>query len=127
MATLTSYQQKDIPLMQFSTLSNFTFTLKDSNNVPINLTGATVYFCLKKDIDAENANAEMFKVITLHSDPLNGTTTIEFTDGDWDFDLVADDNGNFTYWYAISFVLADGRRDTAFWGKATVIKCTVKN
>lgn len=127
MAFFTSYKQTDIILMQTSTYSSFTFILKDADDVAINLTGATIYFALKKDLDLNDNESQIFKTVTSHTDPINGISTFKLTDTDWSFTLEEDDNGNYIYWYAIKFVLADGSKDVPFWGKATIIKCPVKS
>jgi len=60
---------------------NFTWTYK-KNSVIQDLTGATVYFTVKReesDLDATDASAIIKADVTSHSDPLNGTTVIALT------------------------------------------------
>lgn len=53
-------------------------TFKDENNAPINLTGYTVFFTMKKrpDDDADDSEAPLKKTVTVHTDPTNGITHI---------------------------------------------------
>lgn len=68
---------------------SITFTLTDENGDPVNLTGSTVYFTAKKQIDddAADAKAVISKDVTSHSDPVNGETIINLTSSDTDIDL----------------------------------------
>lgn len=117
--TITQYKQTDIVLMQYSTYPVRTFEIN------IDLSGGKVYFIVKENIDDENVDAVIFKTVTdiTYSDATEKSqANIELSDSDWDFTLTADANGEYTYWYAIEFEDSDGKRDTPFWGKATIIR-----
>lgn len=61
-----------------------------------NITGWTVYFTLKKNIDDADTAAVLKKDITSHTDPTNGKTEIKLTNTDTDtFDG--------TYYYDIQY------------------------
>jgi hypothetical protein len=56
----------------------FPVTVTDSLGAPINLTGQTLYFTVKRvlDDDLTDANAVISKNITNHSDPTNGISSV---------------------------------------------------
>ena len=57
--------------------SSVTITVTDANNVPLDLTGRTVFFTVKNrdDYSDDDALALITETITVHSDPTNGITT----------------------------------------------------
>lgn len=77
---------------------NINLTLTDVDATPIDLTGATVVFAVKKKektlqaYDGDQATAEILIEQTVHTDAPNGETTIEVTNDDTD--LVP---GNYVY------------------------------
>lgn len=62
----------------------YTVTFTDSNGAAIDITGYTVWFTVKSDVDDTDANAKIQKVVTSHSDPTNGQTQIDLTNADTD-------------------------------------------
>jgi hypothetical protein len=82
-----------------------TLTFTDKNNQPINLTGATLWFTVKKNPLDSDADAVIQKQITNHIDPINGISSVIITPEDtenldtmkyyYDFQLV-DPSGNVT-------------------------------
>ena len=50
--------------------------------LPVDITDAKVMFTLKKTLLQEDADAPLKKDITIHSDPINGTTEIPLTNAD---------------------------------------------
>ena len=73
---------------------------------PINLTGATVTFTLNTDSSpSADSSAALQKVVTTHTSPLLGITSITITNadtqaltpGDYNYDIqIKDASGNFT-------------------------------
>ena len=68
-----------------------TFT---ENDVPVNITGYTILFTVKKqcDINKDDDFALIKKTITTHSDPTHGESTLILSSTDTDID-----EGNY-YW-----------------------------
>ena len=54
----------------------YTLTFKDSNGVVIDITGWTVCLMVKKDINDSDATALITKLVTSHTNPTQGVTTI---------------------------------------------------
>lgn len=61
------------------------FSLEE-NNIPIDLTGSTVFFTVKSNLDDTDEQALISKEITVHTAPLLGETEIELTSEDTDID-----------------------------------------
>lgn len=60
--------------------ASFTLTVKNkTTGIPIDLTGITINFTVKdpEDNSTTDINAIITKDITVHSDPVNGITTLE--------------------------------------------------
>lgn len=59
----------------------FEITFKDENALPINITGYTVFFTLKKklDSDATDDEASIKVSVTSHTDAVNGETSVSLT------------------------------------------------
>jgi len=57
----------------------FEITLADEDGAPIDLTGAIIYFTVKKRKSDSDANASISKVITDHTSPENGESLISLT------------------------------------------------
>ena len=82
------------------------FTYKDSSGAAIDITGYTLFFTAKPDIDddATDAEAVITKDVTSHSSPTDGESIITLTNSDTDIDIgqyladiqVKDDSGNIT-------------------------------
>jgi len=63
----------------------------DSDDVAINLTGSTVFFTVKRNIEDTDAQALISKSVTSHSSPTTGETSIPILASEADID------GNFFY------------------------------
>lgn len=61
---------------------DFIFTIKDSNDVAVNITGYTFYFTVKENATDDDGDAKIDKTITSHTDPANGQTTISLNSTD---------------------------------------------
>jgi hypothetical protein len=70
---LTLYEGVDTPLV---------VTLKDSDGDPINITDYTFLFTVKKRLKDEDVDAIIKKVVTTHTSPTLGITTILITEED---------------------------------------------
>jgi hypothetical protein len=53
-----------------------TTTFKDADGVVIDITGYTVFFTAKSDLKLADADAEISKEITVHTNPTQGETQI---------------------------------------------------
>ena len=71
-----------------------TYTLKfaDEDNSPIDITGWTVFFTMKANIDDVDNDAKIKKDITTHTDPTNGETEISLSATD-----TAQDIGSYVF------------------------------
>lgn len=65
---------------------------KNSAGVPINITGATVYFTVKKSYDLDDTNATIQVINTVHQDAINGISTIVLTP-----EMTKKEIGNYVY------------------------------
>ena len=75
----------------------WTVNFTDENGDPIDLTGGTVWFTVKKYSKLginDDVNEVIQKEITTHTDPVNGITTIELSSVETDVDAGE-------YWYDI--------------------------
>lgn len=79
-------------------------TFTDADGVAINITGYTIFFTVKANINDADADALISKNITSHSNPSGGITYLTLTDADtdvavgqypYDFKL-KDGSGNFS-------------------------------
>jgi len=80
----------------------------------LNITGWTIYFTVKENIDDDDNDAVIKKDITSHSDPTGGTTFIVLTTDD------TNREGNFHY--DIKYKDSDGNSDILVKGKITFEK-----
>jgi len=78
---------------------NYKLILTDNSGNPIDLTGKTVIFTVKKSENDDDSNAKIQKVITTHTDPVNGKTEISLLPDDTElepdtyiFDIQLSDN-----------------------------------
>lgn len=62
----------------------FEITFKDSDGVAIDITGATVFFTVKKRITDPDSEAVISKTITSFTDPTNGLATLQLSNTDTD-------------------------------------------
>jgi hypothetical protein len=82
----------------------FTVNFTDSDGVAVNITGWTVYFMVKTDINDLDADSLISKTITSHTSPTTGQTSFTITRAnteDLDFGI---------YVYDIQFIKDDGTR-----------------
>lgn len=104
---------KNITIDQGKTkILNLSFT--DENGVAYNLTGATVYLTVKKKYTQTDAQANLQKTITVHTDAVNGITQIEFIPADtatipignyfYDVQIVDSNNKKFVVFDGVFFV-----------------------
>lgn len=61
---------------------SYTLYFKDENNVAIDITGYTVFFTVKLELDDSDDDAVIQKTITVHSSPTEGVTVIELSPTD---------------------------------------------
>jgi hypothetical protein len=54
----------------------YTLTFKDGSGVAYNITSWLVFFTLKKQHDVYDADADLQKMVSTHTDPTNGQTQI---------------------------------------------------
>ena len=97
----------------------FTLTFKDGDGNVIDITGWTISMMIKKDINDTDANALISKVVTSHTNPTGGITTITIDRADTS-DL---DYGE--YVYDLQIIKNDGKYKSSPTDKF-IIKSTVK-
>ena len=102
----------DIEVFRGDTFTR-TLTFLDNSQDPIDITGWTVYFTIKKDKDDPDASAVIKKDITSHSVPLSGQTILSLTASELD-DLLGD------YYYDFQIKKDDGTIKTLVVGKFIV-------
>lgn len=56
-----------------------TVTITDDEGNPLNLTGAKVYFTVKRNKRDTDAQAVITQEVTTHIDPVNGVTEVDLT------------------------------------------------
>lgn len=63
---------------------SFPVTFTDSNGLPLNITGWKIYFTVKLSYDdnATDSSASIAKDITVHTDPLNGKSSVDLSNLD---------------------------------------------
>ena len=78
-----------------------TVTFTDEDGVAVNITGYTVYFTVKRNINDTDAEALISKTITSHTTPISGITTLTLSQTDTDlvprnyvYDLQLKDTSN---------------------------------
>lgn len=76
-------------------------TCKDNDGNPIDITGYTVFFTVKENINDPDADAVISKQTTSHSNPTAGITTIDLSETDtdqceavYDYDFQLKDSSN---------------------------------
>jgi len=62
----------------------YTLTFVDADSAAIDITGYTVFFTVKTNKTDTDANAQISKTVTSHSNPTGGITTITLTNSDTD-------------------------------------------
>lgn len=89
-------------------------TFTDADDAVISLVGATVFFTVKKKLDTVDADADISKTITSHTDAAGGITTADLTNDDTDLEPG-------TYYYDIQ-IKKSGRIQSTRYGVFTVIE-----
>jgi len=97
---------------------SFNIVFQDDDGNPIDITGATVYFTLKVNTTDTDANAALQKVVTTHTNPTVGETTVALTHSD------TSGLSPGTYFYDFQAVLANGDYITMDGGKVSILADT---
>jgi len=63
----------------------YSIQFKDDAEVPIDITGWTVFFTVKRELKDTDTNALIKKTITTHTSPTNGITEISLTPTDTNY------------------------------------------
>lgn len=84
------------------------------NDVPQDITGDTVTFTLKKNLNADDSEATFQQVITVHTDPTQGITTLQIPKTESSAFTVRD------YYYDIQWTQASGENTTILRGTMEV-------
>ena len=83
----------------------FYITVVDDGGNPIDLTGATIYFTMKRNLsDSDTASGTLQIVVTTHLDPTLGLSLVELSSADSLSVLV----GDIYYFYDFVVLLASG-------------------
>lgn len=85
----------------------------DDGTDPIDITGWTVFFTVKEDMDDSDDDAIIKKDVTSHTDPIHGKTTVHLTNSDTDIEVR-------NYYYDIQVKKSNGDIDTPLGGLLTV-------
>jgi len=93
--------------------SDFEITFKDVDGVAINLTGATVFFTVKRNPTDTDANAVISKEITEFEEPTEGIALLELSDEDMDIPARS-------YYYDIQLKDSAGKISSSFSGRFVV-------
>lgn len=94
--------------------------IKNTLGNPINITGSTIVFTMKSDLNKLDADAEVQVIVTTHSNPVQGETEIVVQP--------AATNNLFpgTYYYDIQFKDATGKIKTILYGTTKVLQTVTK-
>lgn len=88
------------------------------NGIPEDITGWTIYFVVKENMEDTDANAKIFKKITSHIDATNGKTLIELTKDDTNL------HGN--YYYSVDYKDDEGNEIVLFNGRVKFVETVIK-
>jgi hypothetical protein len=97
----------------------YNLLFKDKNGL-LNITGWTLYFTLKSSLTLADNAAEIAKVVTNHSDPTHGRTTIPLTSSDTNIAIG-------TYYYDIRVVTNTNSVYTVLTGTIRIINPVTLN
>jgi len=92
---------------------SYTLTFIDGDGAAIDITDWTIFFTVKKNKLAVDADADISKDITSHTAPLTGLSAITLTASDTDLDPRV-------YWYDIQVKKDDGKIATVMKGQFVV-------
>ena len=83
------------------------------------ITGWSIYFCCKANVEDSDVNAKISKIVTSHSAPTDGKTLITLEPSDTDITA-----GN--YYYEVSFKDDDDQEAVLFSGKLRISEPILK-
>ena len=63
---------------------SYTLAFTDKNNEPINITGWTIFFTIKRYLSQSDDEANLKEDVTNHDDPTNGLSSIHLSNGQTD-------------------------------------------
>lgn len=93
-----------------------TFELKiKKNKVANDITGWTIYFTVKENMNDTDTNAKIDKTITSHSDAVNGITEVTLSSSDTDLTPK-------NYYYSMDFKDAEGNIGILLQGRLKIRK-----
>ena len=94
-----------------------TFSLNFTSNgiTPINITGWTIYYTVKRELGDNDADAVIHKIITVHTDPTHGQTEIVLNNSD------TQNLDTETFWHDIQVVNLAGKINTIITGQLNVL------
>ena len=110
-------QHKDLEVVKKTTKIYELIFKKDG--VYEDITGWSIYFTAKANMNDSDANAKISKTVTSHSDPTNGVTLITLEPADTDIDA-----GN--YYYSMDWKDNDDNEGVFFQGKLRIIESVRK-
>jgi len=110
--------RQDLELLRKSTKTYELQFKKDGASVDI--TGWTVYFTIKEEMEDEDADAKLAKTITSFDNATSGIALIELSIVDTDITA-----GN--YWYSMDFKDDDGNEGTVITGKIKIKEPVLKS
>ncbi len=110
-------QHKDIKITK-KTTKVYELIFK-KNGAYENITGWSIYFTVKSNMNDSDANAKISKTVTSHSDAVNGKTLITLEATDTDIDA-----GN--YYYSIDWKDDDDQEGVLFQGKLKITESVRK-
>ena len=93
----------------------FNLTITDTDDLPVNITGFTLFFTVKEDIADDDANAVVSISQTSHTDPANGLTSLVVPSATTEL-LSAGE-----YYWDLQIKYADGSIQSSYPGVLTVV------
>lgn len=84
------------------------------DNLPIDITGWTVYFTVKEKMEDPDSSAAISKEITTHEDPTAGISVIELSNVDTDI-------SSGSYYYSIDYKDTDDNTKVVLHGRIRVM------
>ena len=107
--------QENLSVRQYNDIT-FNVTAQDSSGDPIDLTGATIYFVVKNDVDDVEADALISKTCSI-TDAVNGKFQISIAHDDYTFDAGV-------YPYTCRIIFSDGTIYDVLYGNFEVERTT---
>ncbi len=109
---------KDLKIIRKTTKIYELIFTKDG--IAQDITGWTVYFTVKENMQDSDENAKIKKAITSHTDAVNGKTTINLTTEDTDLEAKS-------YYYSIDVKDNEGNQVVLFYGHILFEEPVLKN